>query len=59
LFKFFEAGAPGAKNANGEYTLAYKLGGKTVTATIKPPANADLFERSIFSSAKASEKMLK
>jgi type VI secretion system protein ImpL len=60
LFRFFEKGGGTAnKNAAGEYVLTYKLGGKSVTATIKPPANGDLFDRNFFTSARAPEKMLR
>lgn len=56
LFKMVEDGAP--KNQNGEYLLTYKLGAKTVTATIRP-TGGDLFDKNIFRSLKAPEKMIK
>lgn len=60
LFKFFEAGGgAGTKNATGEYVLTYNLGGKKVTAILKPPTNGDLFDRTIFTSSRAPEKILK
>lgn len=59
LFKFFEAGGGASKKqASGEYLLTYKLGGKTVTATVKP-AGGDLFDRNVFTSAKAPQSLLK
>ncbi len=57
LFKFFEQGSP-KKQPSGEYVLTYKLGGKTVTATVKP-TGGDLFDRSIFTSARAPQNLLK
>lgn len=55
LFKFVENGSP-KKQPTGEYALTYKIGGKTVAATIKP-SGGDLFDRSIFTSARAPEKL--
>ena len=52
LFRFFDAGQP-KKQADGEYLLTYKLGGKPVTATIKAAGNVDLFDRAVFTSVKA------
>jgi type VI secretion system IcmF/VasK family protein len=58
LLKFFDAGGGAAnKNANGEYVLNYKLGGKTVTVTVKA-SGKDLFDRSIFT-ARAPQSLLK
>lgn len=57
LFRFFNDGAP-KKEATGEYTLTYTLGGKTVTATVKP-SGGDLFDRELFGAARAPEKLLK
>ncbi len=57
LFKFIEAGSP-KKNSNGGYDLTYKLGSKTVTATVKA-SGGDLFDRNMFRSVKAPEKFLK
>lgn len=53
LFRFFEAGSP-AKQPGGDYLLTYKLGGKTVAATVKP-SGGDLFDRSIFKSLRAPQ----
>ena len=59
LFKFVEAGGGTTnKNANGEYVLTYKMGGKNVTATIKP-SGADLFDRTIFTSVRAPQNIMK
>jgi hypothetical protein len=38
--------------------LSYRLGGKTVSATVKP-AGGDLFDRTIFSSVRAPQNILK
>lgn len=57
LFRFFQAGSP-KKQPTGEYLLTYKLGGKTVTATVRP-AGGDLFDRTLFTSAKAPQNFLK
>ncbi|NJM52229.1 MAG: hypothetical protein HC846_01840 [Blastocatellia bacterium] len=59
LFKFFEEGGGTAnKNSNGEYVLTYKLGGKNVTATMKP-SGGDLFDRNIFTSVRAPQNIMK
>lgn len=57
LFRFFEAGKP-EKQTSGEYKLTYKLGGKTVTATVKP-TGGDLFDRKMFTSVRAPQNLLK
>jgi type VI protein secretion system component VasK len=57
LFKFFEAGKP-EKQSSGEYKLTYTLGGKTVTATVKP-TGGDLFDRKMFTSLRAPQNLLK
>jgi type VI secretion system protein ImpL len=57
LFRFFDAGSP-AKQPGGEWLLTYTLGGKTVTATVKP-SGEDLFDKNIFRSVRAPAKMLK
>jgi type VI secretion system protein ImpL len=56
LFRFFDAGGP-QKQPGGDYLLSYKLGGKTVQATVKP-SGGDLFDKSIFQTVKAPEKMI-
>jgi type VI protein secretion system component VasK len=57
LFKFVEAGKP-QKQAGGEYLLSYSLGGKAVSATIKP-SGGDLFDKTIFKQFKAPQTFLK
>jgi type VI secretion system protein ImpL len=57
LFLFFNDGSP-KKNPSGGYDLSYKLGGKTITATIKP-AGGDLFDRSLFKNVKVPENFLR
>ena len=57
LFRFVDAGRP-QKQASGEYLLTYSLGGKTVSATIKP-SGGDLFDKSIFRNVKAPQSFLK
>ncbi|HLM01669.1 MAG TPA: type VI secretion system membrane subunit TssM [Pyrinomonadaceae bacterium] len=57
LFRFFEAGKP-EKQSSGEYKLTYTLGGKTVTATVKP-TGGDLFDRNMFKSVRAPQNLLK
>jgi type VI protein secretion system component VasK len=57
LFRFFDAGSP-EKQASGDYLLKYQLGGKTVTATVKP-SGEDLFDKKLFTSVRAPEKLLK
>lgn len=58
LFKFVEDGAPKKNPATGEYVLVYKLGGKTVNATVKP-TGGDLFDRNLFKSVRAPQNLLK
>lgn len=57
LFKFVDAGKP-QKQAGGEYLLTYSVGGKPVTATIKPSGN-DLFDKSLFTKFKAPDSFAK
>jgi type VI protein secretion system component VasK len=57
LFRFFDDGSP-KEEATGEYTLTYTLGGKTVTAVVKP-SGGDLFDKELFKSTRAPEKLLK
>lgn len=57
LFRFVEAGKP-QKQASGEYTLSYTVGGKSVAATIKPNGG-DLFDKSIFRQVRAPQNLLK
>ncbi len=57
LFKFVDAGGA-QKQAGGEYLLKYSLGGKSITATIKP-SGGDLFDKNIFRQVKAPQNFLK
>ncbi|MEO7674537.1 MAG: type VI secretion system membrane subunit TssM [Pyrinomonadaceae bacterium] len=57
LFKFVDAGGA-QKQAGGEYLLRYTLGGKAITATIKPNGG-DLFDKNIFKQVKAPQNFLK
>jgi type VI secretion system protein ImpL len=58
LFMFFADGNPKPSPSGGGYELSYTLGGKKITATIKP-TGGDLFNRSLFKNVKAPEKLLK
>jgi type VI secretion system protein ImpL len=57
LFRFVDDGKP-QKQPGGEYLLTYNVGGKTVTATIKP-SGGDLFDKNIFRSIKAPQSFIK
>jgi len=57
LFRFVDRGKP-QKQASGEYSLTYSVGGKAVSAKIKP-SGGDLFDKSIFSNAKAPQNLFK
>ncbi len=57
LFRFVDAGRP-QKQAGGEYNLSYSVGGRSVSATIKP-SGGDLFDKSIFKRVRAPQNMLK
>jgi type VI secretion system protein ImpL len=57
LFRFIDAGTP-EKQPSGEYLLSYNLGGKKVTAIVKP-SGGDLFDKTIFRSLKAPPNLLK
>ena len=57
LFRFVDAGKA-AKQPGGEYALSYTLGGKAISATIKP-SGGDLFDKSIFKQIKAPQNFLK
>jgi len=56
LFKFVDAGKA-LKQSGGDYLLTYNVGGKTVTAVIKP-SGGDLFDKSIFKGFKAPQNFL-
>ncbi len=55
LFKFVDAG--GKEKSGDEYKLTYKLGSKTVKATIKPQGG-DLFDRDIFRNVKVPQTII-
>ena len=57
LFRFVDAGSP-QKQPSGEYLLTYSLGGKKVTAVVKP-SGGDLFDKTIFRQLKAPQNFLK
>lgn len=57
LFRFFDDGSP-EKQASGEYLLNYRLGGKTVTASVKP-SGEDLFDRNLFRSVRAPDSLFR
>ena len=57
LFRFVDAGGA-QKQSGGEYLLKYSLGGKSITATIKP-SGGDLFDKNIFRQVKAPQNFLK
>lgn len=57
LFRFVDASQP-QKQEGGEYLLTFKVGGKTVNATIKS-SGGDVFDRSMFRQLKAPQAILK
>jgi type VI secretion system protein ImpL len=57
LFRFVDAGKA-QKQPTGEYLLSYSVGGKAVSATIKP-SGGDLFDKSVFRNVKAPQSFLK
>jgi len=57
LFRFVDDGKP-QKQPGGEYLLTYNIGGKAVTATIKP-SGGDLFDKNVFRSLKAPQSFIK
>ena len=57
LFRFVDDGKP-QKQPGGGYLLTYSVGGKSVTATIKP-TGGDLFDKNIFRSLKAPQSFIK
>lgn len=59
LFRFFDAGGEPKKQAGGEYLLTYKLGTKTVTATVKATGDVDLFDRNVFRLVKVPQTFMK
>ena len=57
LFRFVDKGNP-SKQSGDEYALSYNIGGKSVSATIKP-SGGDLFDKNIFRQVKAPQNLLK
>jgi type VI protein secretion system component VasK len=57
LFRFVDDGKP-QKQPDGSYLLTYNIGGKSVTATIKP-SGGDPFDKSLFKNLKAPQTMVK
>lgn len=57
LFRFVDAGHP-QKQPGGEYSLSYSVGGKPMSATIKP-SGGDPFDKSLFRNLKAPQTILK
>lgn len=57
LFRFVDAGSP-QKQAGGEYLLTYRVGGKTITGTIRP-SGGDPFNKNLFRQMRAPQKFLK
>lgn len=57
LFRFVDAGNP-QKQAGGEYQLTYTVGGKPLSATIKP-SGGDPFDKNLFRSLKAPQTIVK
>jgi type VI protein secretion system component VasK len=55
LFRFVDAGKP-SKQAGGEYNISYSVGGKPISATIKP-SGGDLFDKAIFRAVKAPQSL--
>jgi len=57
LFKFVDAGHP-QKQPGGEYSLAYSVGGKPVSASIKA-SGGDLFDKTVFKQLRAPQTLMK
>ena len=57
LFRFVDAGSP-QKQAGGEYKLTYTIGGKSISATIRP-SGGDPFDKSLFRDLKAPQAIAK
>lgn len=57
LFRFVDAGNP-QKQAGGEYSLTYSVGGKSLAATIKP-SGGDPFDKALFRNLKAPQTIIK
>lgn len=57
LFRFVDAGRP-QKQPGGEYLLTYSIGGKTITATIKP-SGGDPFDKRLYRELRAPANIFK
>jgi type VI secretion system protein ImpL len=57
LFRFVDDSHP-QKQSTGEYSLSFSVGGKSVSATIKP-SGGDLFDKTVFRSMKSPGTFLK
>jgi type VI protein secretion system component VasK len=57
IFRFVDRGKP-QRQPGGEYNLSYSLGGKSVSATIKP-SGGDLFDKTIFRQLKAPDAFIR
>jgi type VI secretion system protein ImpL len=57
LFRFVDDGKP-QKQPGGGYLLTYSVGGKNVSATIKP-SGGDPFDKSLFKNLKAPQTIIK
>lgn len=57
LFRFVDAGNP-QKQPGGEYNLTYSVGGKPVSASIKP-SGGDPFDKALFRNVKAPQAVIK
>ena len=57
LFKFVDDGKP-QKQADGSYTMSYSVGGKPLSASIKP-SGGDPFDKSLFRNLKAPQTVVK
>ncbi len=56
IFQLMDTGSP--QKINGVYSVTWRVGGKTVKATITP-SGGDLFDKSLFRSVKAPQNLLK
>lgn len=57
LFRFVDAGKP-QKQPGGEYLLTYSVGGKSITATIKP-SGGDPFDKRLYREMRAPANIFK
>lgn len=57
LFRFIDAGRP-QKQADGSYTMSYSVGGKPLSATIRP-SGGDPFDKNLFRNLKVPATIVK